>query len=72
MQALELTPQYTSDFISFTNLQREIDEQCLRPAGQINHDEAAQILDDFETNSIVGKLNSASKWVIWMALVSTP
>lgn len=34
LQALDLNAQYSSDFISFTNLQREIDEQCLRPFGQ--------------------------------------
>ena len=41
MQALDLNAQFSSDFISFTNLQREIDEQCLRPLGQQQSDEVA-------------------------------
>jgi hypothetical protein len=35
--ALNLQPQYSSDFLSFSLLQREIDEKCLRKApGQFN------------------------------------
>jgi hypothetical protein len=46
--ALNLKPQYSSDFLSFSVLQREIDEKCLRKApGQFNQvDEADEILDE--------------------------
>ena len=50
MQALDLNAQFSSDFISFTNLQREIDEQCLRPLGQEQSDEVSQILDDMASS----------------------
>ena len=46
--ALNLQPQYSSDFLSFSLLQREIDEKCLRKApGQFNQvDELDEILDE--------------------------
>ena len=46
--ALNLKPQYSSDFLSFSVLQKEIDEKCLRKApGQFNQvDESDEILDE--------------------------
>ena len=51
-QQLDLLPQYSSDFISFSNLQKEIDEKCLRP-NQLGTkvDEVAEILEDFDNHN---------------------
>jgi len=47
-QTLGLKPQFSSDFISFSDLQKEIDEKCLRqPSSEFTQvDEAAEILDE--------------------------
>jgi hypothetical protein len=45
---LGLKPQFSSDFMSFSDLQKEIDEKCLRqPSDEFTQvDEAAEILDE--------------------------
>lgn len=43
-QSLNLKPQFSSDFISFSDLQKEIDDKCLRSGYQV--DEASEILEE--------------------------